>query len=294
MELNIPLKLKWQRMRDMPFTMTGHAQAVVIDGDVYIGGGRGTVVMVYAGVWRTLPPYESEWFGMAVVNKQLVLVGGRSVMSPYNTTNQLGVWDAGSQMWTHPFPVMHTPLRSPSAVSYNKWLVVAGGVDNTSHCVAEVKLLDTLSKQWYKCSPLPSACSRMSSAINGNMWYLFSTSPTRVFTVCLDELISQASAAGSVPPMLSPWHTLPLPDKLTTALVLNGALLAVGGLNSSTIHLYQVSSGSWIRAAELPCSRSQCVCIVLPSGEIFLGGGSGGESGVIVGIKRVDIATIVM
>ena len=48
MELQSPLKLKWRRMQDMPFTVTGHAQAVVIGGDVYVGGGTGTVVMVYS------------------------------------------------------------------------------------------------------------------------------------------------------------------------------------------------------------------------------------------------------
>lgn len=292
MELQGPLKLKWRRMQDMPFTMTGHAQAVVIDGDVYIGGGRGTVVMVYSlhtRVWRTLPPYESEWFGMAVVNNQLVLVGGRSVVSVKNVTNMLGVWDVGSQTWTNPFPAMHSPRRSPSAVSYNKWLVVAGGIDNASHNVAVVELLDTLSKQWHTCSSLPSAYSRMSSAINGNMWYLFSTNHTNIFTVCLDELISQASCTSDEQSMLSLWQTLPLLDKSSaqsTALVLNGALLAVGGLD---IQHYQLSSRSWIKAADLPCGRSQCTCVVLPSGEIFVAGGDGRGG---LGIKRVDIATI--
>ena len=295
MELHSPLKLKWRRMQDMPFTMTGHAQAVVIDDDVYVGGGSGTVVMIYSlhtRVWRTLPPYESEWFGMAVLNNQLVLVGGRSIMSVKSMTNLLGVWDVGSQTWTKPFPVMHTPRRSPSAFSYNKWLIVAGGIDNTSCNVADVELLDTLSKQWHNCSPLPSACSRMSSAINGNMWYLFSTSQTSVFTVCLDELISQVSPTSDTLSSLSPWQILSLPNKSSmrsTALVLNGALLAVGGSN---IQHYQLSSRSWIKAADLPCGRSQCACVVLPNGGIFLAGGSSGGCGDL-GIKRVDIATII-
>ena len=294
MELQGPLKLKWRRMQDMPFTMTGHAQAVVIDGDVYVGGGSGTVVMVYSlqtRVWRTLPPYESEWFGMAVVNNQLVLVGGRSIVSAKNTANMLGVWDVGSQTWTNPFPAMHTPRRSPSAISYNKWLVVAGGIDNASHNVSVIEVLDTLSRQWHNCSPLPSACSRMSSSINGNMWYLFSTNHTNIFTVCLDELISQASCPSDERSMLSLWQTLniPLLDKSSaqsTGLVLNGALLAVGGLD---IQHYQLSSRSWVKAADLPCSRSQCACVVLPSGEIFIAGGDGRGG---LGIKRVDIATI--
>lgn len=226
---------------------------------------------------------------MAVVDNQLVLVGGRSIMSVKNMTNVLGVWNVRSQTWTSPFPAMHTPRRSPSAVSYNKWLIVAGGTDSASRNVAVIELLDTLSKQWHNCSPLPSAYSRMSSAINGNMWYLFSTNCTSIFTVCLDELISQALCTSdklSTPPL---WQTLSLPEKSpaqVTALVLSGALLAVGGLN---IQQYKLSASDWVKIADLPSGRSQCACVVLPSGEIFLAGGD--DSGGL-GIKLVDIATV--
>ena len=61
----------------MPFDMTTSIQAVVIGDNVYVGGGFSVsriegVVTVYsltAESWRTLPPYESECFGMAAVNK---------------------------------------------------------------------------------------------------------------------------------------------------------------------------------------------------------------------------------
>ena len=51
MELEIPLTLSWKQGKDMPFTMTNSIQAVVIDDQVYIGGGynfdNGRVVMLY-------------------------------------------------------------------------------------------------------------------------------------------------------------------------------------------------------------------------------------------------------
>ena len=164
-----------------------------------------------------LPPYESRSFGMAAVNNQLILVGGRST-STGKVTNVLGVWDEGSQTWTHPFPVMPTARCSPSVISYQKWLVVAGGYDERDSYSKTVELLDTHSGQWYEGSPLPNGCSRMSSAINGNMWYLsrgyssVGQANKHVFVVCLDELISQAvsqSAGATSPPTPSPWQTLP-------------------------------------------------------------------------------------
>ena len=62
-----------------------------------------------------------KWFGMAAVNNQLVLVGGR-VISNGKKTNMLSMWDELSQRWTRPFPEMPTPRHSPSAISYQKWL----------------------------------------------------------------------------------------------------------------------------------------------------------------------------
>ena len=288
----------------MPNLMADGIQAVVIGSDVYVGGGVGSnaeTVMVYSlqtGTWRTLPPYESKYFGMAVVNNQLVLVGGVST-SIRQVTNVLGLWDERSQTWTHPFPAMPTARWSLSVISCQKWLVTAGGNDEIGSYSNKVELLDTLSGQWYEGSPLPKVCSDMSSAISGNMWYLsrgctsMAKSNKHVFGVCLDVLISQAvsqSAGTASPPTPSPWQTLPeLLVTYSTALIIRGSLLSVGGWYSSTIHLYQPSRRSWIKVGDLPTQREQCACIVLPSGEIFVAGGNSG----IDYTSSVDIATIV-
>ena len=297
----------------MPNIMGNGIQAVVIGSDVYFGGGDGEnvdTVMVYSlqtGTWRTLPPYESMYFGMAVVNNQLVLDGGLST-STGRVTNVLGLWDERSQTWTHPFPVMPTARRSLSVVFYQKWLVTAGGRDRRGLYSNKVELLDTLSGQWYEGSPLPKECSEMSSAISGNMWYLSggvtytflsNTNSTyganiHALCVCLDVLISQAvsqSAGTTSPPTPSPWQTLPeLPVARSTALIIRGSLLAVGGMHSSAIHLYHPSRRSWVKVGDLPTQRWQCACIVLPSGEIFVAGGGIGGIGYC---SRVYIATIV-
>ena len=289
----------------MPNGIGSTIQAVVIGSDVYVGGGRGEnveTVMVYSlqtGTWRTLPSYESWYFGMAVVNNQLVLVGGWSTTTG-QVTNVLGLWDERSQTWTHPFPVMPTARLSLSVVFHQKWLVTAGGRDERGLRSNKVELLDTLSGQWYEGSPLPKKCSEMSSAISGNMWYLsggFTSigDPSRhVLNVCLDVLISQAvsqSAGTTSPPTPSPWQTLPeLPVVHSTALIIRGSLLTVGGMFSSAIHLYQPSRMSWVKVGDLPTRRLTCACIVLPSGEIFVAGGGIGGIGYS---SRVDTATIV-
>ena len=113
----------------MPFCMSNHTQAVtvMIGDNIYVGGGftdstknRGTV-MVYSildtGSWRTLPPYETQWFGMAAVNSQLVLVGG-SITSNDEVTGVL-IISGRSQM--------------SSAINGNMWYL-SGAVFSPGFC----------------------------------------------------------------------------------------------------------------------------------------------------------------
>ena len=303
-ELSIPLKLEWKKGKTMPFGMSAGIQAVVIGGKIYVGGGycilssQRATVMVYSlhtGLWSTLPPYETQYFSMAAVNNQLVLVGGRN-LSTNEIINVLGVWDEESQTWTCPFPMMPTSRGSLSVASYQNWLIVAGGRDERNSRSNKVELLDTLSGQWYEGSPLPNAYSSMSSVISGNMWYLSrgrtsNGAPNkRVLSVCLDELVFQAISGTTSISSSSPWQTLTnTPLTNSTVLVFNGALLAFGGDESSAIHLYQPSTKSWVNVGGLPTERWECACTVLPSGEVFL---VGGGANPYCGYSCVDIATI--
>ena len=278
-----------------------NCQAVMIGDNVYIGGGdtytrsNAQVVMVYntrTKTWAALPPYDSQWFGMAAINDQLVVVGGSKSSSSATATaclgrratNKLGVWDDGLQTWTHPFPDMPTSRHSIFVVSYQRWLVVAGGDNGMGVYLNKVELLDTHSKQWYEGLPLPKGHSSMSSTIYGNMWYLssglfsiFDQASRHVFGVCLDDIIFQAisrSAGTASPSTQSPWQILTdTPLAFSTILILNGALMAIGGKSSSAIHHYQPSRRSWVKVSDLPTKRSRCACVVLPNGEIFVAGG---------------------
>ena len=263
-------------------------------GKVCIGGGGSTsninrqTVMVYdpqLDSFDTLPPYTYRLFSMAVVNRDLLVVVGGKDERTGNMTNNLGVWNKQSKTWTHPLPPMTTACSEPSVVVYkNRWLVIIGGYDGRT-LLSQVEILDTTgSGQWYLAAPLPQPCHRASTATIGNMCYLvdgWSTGgglSSNVYSVCLDDLISQAvpQAAGtSAPSTPSPWTTMPdTPLEGSTALCLNGALVTVGGSGwSTTIYHYQPSSRRWIQAGKLPTGRQYCACTVLPSGELFVAGG---------------------
>ena len=307
-ELNLPLKLKWRRGKDLPFVMSEYPKVAMLKEKVYIGGGYALfniemqIVLVYdpkQDSYDTLPPYTFKSFSMAVVNNQLVLVGGRDVQTS-RLTNQLGVWNEQSKRWTHPLPLMTRACRSPSVATHNnRWLVVMGGYDDKTQ-ISRVEILDTDSTQWYHAASLPQPLSSALPAIIGNMCYLLGGitkggGSKKVFSVCLDDLISQAvsqPASASAPPTPSPWQSLPdTPLGRSTALAFNGALLAIGGGDypeSTAIYHYQPSSRSWIEAGELPTKRCHCTCTVLPSGDLYVAGGVCDA----YADQRVDIASV--
>ena len=298
-ELKLPLQLEWRRVKDMPLVMGSYPQAVIVKGKVYIGG-AGTVVVYdpQCDQWTSLRPYGCESFGMAVVNNQLVVVGGIDIQTD-KKTNKLGVWNELFGRWAHPFPSMHTARQSPEVVTHdNRWMVVVGDFDNRTTVteISKVEILDISSYngRWHIAigAPITQSLYKLTSAVIGNVFILFGGAIRRgaAMQVCLDDLISYATvpqpAGMSTLPIPSPWQTLPkAPLEGSSALVINGALLAIGGVGSKDIHLYQPSSRSWVKAGELPTERSACVCIVLPSGELLVTGGEVNE-------RRVDIACV--
>ena len=246
--------------------------------------------------YDTLPPYTYTRFSMAVVNNQLVLVGGEDVQTK-KKTNKLGVWNEQSEGWTHPLPPMTTACSSPSVATHsNRWLVVIGGYDDIT-TLSRVEILDTTeSKQWYHAASLPQPRAQALPATIGNVCYFLGGYTKRyavskkVFSVCLDDLISQAVSlptSASAPPTPPPWQSLPdTPLAGSTALAFNGALLAVGGgLRNTAIYHYQPSSRSWIKAGEMPTERHACTCTVLPGGDLYVAGGGGTD-------QQVDIASL--
>ena len=288
--------------------MYRYPSAVVFKDKVYLGGGTAPrdsqSVIVYdteQDSCDTLPPYTFKWFSMMVINNQLVLVGGLDEQTGKVMSN-LGVWNEQSKRWTHPLPSMTIACHSPSVTTHNdRWLVVIGGLGNDT-VLSRVEILDTTdSRQWYHAALLPQPLRCALPATIGNMCYLLGgftegrKLSKKVFSVCLDDLISEAvsqPASANALPTPSPWQSLPdTPLALSTGLAFNGSLLAVGGGStpSSPIYHYQPSSRRWVEAGEPPKGRSgctcACTCTVLPSGDLFVAGGIGAE-------RRVDIASV--
>ena len=298
--------------------MSFYPQTVVLKGRVYFGGGsspfsylvHNTVVIVYdpeRSQWTPLPQYRYAYFTMTVIKEQLVLVGGRSMRTNL-TTGVIGAWEEKTRKWVHPLPPMPTTCDAATAIAHDdKWLVVAGGRDDGYRSLSKVDILNLSTKQWHTGAPLPQPSHKMTAAVlSGTAVLLGGASGdfhNKVFSVCLDQLISQALFSDTHHTPASQWLTLPdTPASLSTALALKGTLLAVGGVKnedlnlSSPIYLYRPSSESWVETGKLPVSRITCACTVLPSGEVFIAGGAvptpHGQTSVPEPPTEVDIAML--
>ncbi len=280
---------------------TNRACAVVLNGKVYIGGGfadRGHQYIIQVCTpesdgWSRLPECPVKWFAMAVVNQQLVLVGGYSRYGRYQST--ILVWDSTSQRWTTPYPNMLAARYSPTAVGYQQFLVVAGGYDGSY--LTTVEVLNMSTKRWSTASSLPIGCSWLTPAVVGDTLYLLrgytgrSSLNKQMFSISLPALISHAVSTPRAPPPT--WKATDTEPNYSTAVSLYDSLLAVGGKDdqnrrSSAIHLYNPQTRQWTKVGDVPVALSECSCTVLPSGElIVLGGfGEGGYS------TKLYIATV--
>ena len=276
--------------------MTRDIQSVVVQGTLYFGGGSAGqggdnyMVMTYdihSHKCHQLPPYMDRDFAMTVVRNQLVLVGGRDRRGA--VTDHLGVWKADGMRWTHSYPSMPTARYNSSAVTYKKWLVVAGGISDFGN-LSVVEVLDLDSERWCKATSTPSPWSSMRSSTIGDMWYLMGgrsfEGADKIYSVSLPALISRSNTTSS---SKSPNQMMPgLGCSYSTPLCTGGSLFVVGGWNIkdciavSTIHRYLPRIKKWISVGDLPSARYNCTCVVTPSGEVLVAGGYGNNSSKVL------------
>ena len=268
--------------------MKSSVQAVVMQGMVYVGGGNilswsdyKYKVMVYdihLGKWATLPPYKTCFFGMTVIDNQLVLLGG--IDAGGASSKVLGAWRTASKEWVHPYPDMPTAHSSCSAVTYKEWLVVAGGKPEKGKYLASVEVMNTSNKQWSTAPPLPVGWSEMEAAIVGDMCYFmggFISGGTtkKVFSVSLQALLNPKSSSERDRQI---WKEISELDVIySTPLSISGSLFALGGRKDgkdlTTIQLYQPETGKWLKVGDLPHPRCLCTSAMINDREVMVVGG---------------------
>lgn len=288
--------------------MTNHPQVVVLNGNLYVGGGytsqnedAATILEFICSEsplkWRKLPQCNVKDFGLAAVSDKLVTVGGTDIVS-YKKSNEIFQLVPGAQVvkWEKSeFPPLQESRSNPYTVTYKKWLVVIGGDGESGMLNTVVKLNTSVNESaWLNCPPFPVKVSEMSAAIVDNKLYVFGNTVSSsmgginsqsksVFCATPDLLVSAPVELQSV------WTQLPdVPLKASTALsavLPRSELFAVGGIEKSTqrasrnVYYYKPDSKEWCKYCDLPKAVYQCACIQLPGDyRILIIGGSTGHT----------------
>ena len=282
-----------------------HAQAVVVNGELYIGGGETdsdeTNCQLYKYIpsqerWSEAYPCPVRYFGLGKLSQQPVLVGGVDKESKQVSNTFYVFDDASSQKHLRAIAPMPTPRSHPCVVSHQSGLIVAGGCGERAP-LTTVELFKDATKQWYKADPLPTPCAMLSSATIDDMCYLLGgEKPTNIgkndtvstrlilcapITALLKKAIPTDETAKP-DPKTSVWK--PMENTLhrhSAAVNLGEMLLAVAGDNSTmlakdikqTIYAYCLTRKNWVHIADLPEPCTMCTAVALPSQEILIIGG---------------------
>lgn len=302
----------------LPFMMTNYIQSVAIQRRLYLGGGVAAddadrlKIMYYdipSEEWGTLPrPYRAIYFAMAAIKDQLVLVGGlnRNGLDG-KPSHLLGAWDGDE--WTCLYPGMPTARCGCSAVVYNEWLVVAGGISQSKgkrETLSSVEVLNTNSKQWYTGHPTLRPLYCMKTAVVGDKGFFMggtdetgSSDIMDVYQVNIRNLINNLSIPTqdfSIAPKACSkiWEKVSGLLFGSTPISIGGSLLAVGGVDKndkfcSAIHLYNPDTEKWEKegVGVLPTPRRYCTCEVISDREVLVAGGE-----IIQPLPNVDFGLI--
>ena len=262
-------------------TDTYSAQAVVIRGIVYVGGGDTRsdgdryLIQQYSptdDTWYTLPPAPVYYFGMAELNGQLVIVGGRT--RQLDVTGRVRTLNSSTQKWVKSIAPMPTARHSPALFSLPSCLTVVGGRNQHNTNLSDVEIFMPHTSQWHKTtSPAPSPLKNMTTVIN-NKCFIAEYGSTKVYQLC----VSLQQTTTDTPQVITEWTNLcDLPHEGCGLGNISGCLLAVGGggLNNpiTTILGFSPITNTWKTVGELPEPRRVCTTVLLPTGELLVMGG---------------------
>ena len=292
----------------MPFEMSYYLQSVAVNGEVYVGGGITTdyesennhTVMKFdfsSGKWTKLLQYSACDFAMVAISNQLVLVGGNANGT---CSKMVGVWQADTESWVHPYPEMSMPRSRCSTAVYKEWCVVAGGWISDGGTTASIEALNTETKQWHSGPSTPKAWTAMKAAVADNVCYFMGgltekeyRYTTEVYSLSLPTLLTQLTteSTNTSEQDNTMWKELTaLTTALSTPLCISGSLLAVGGsidgIDTDVIQQYQPDSEEWIKVGDLPATTTGCSCAEFHGEIIVTGGYCNGH------LKRTDIAKV--
>ena len=276
------ITLDWSDGGRAPFEMS--RGAVVVNGNVaYFMHWNGKMSSYNSSSkrWRELPQCPYIRSSLAVINGQLVAIGGCEDMFKIQTyTNKL-LSQMQQESWVNAFPPMPTKRRDTTTTMLKEHLVVAGGASGpyANEFINTVEVMDTKTLVWSTVASLPLRYSGASATICGDHLYVlggwdYEGKTKSAVTCSMTKLLQSSSPSSS-----SVWHRIAdAPAYLSTCINVKGELLAIGGRNkedkaTAAIHKYNPVNNSWVLISNMPTVRCRSLVAVLSTEMMVIGGG---------------------
>ena len=274
-----------------------NAQAVVVGGRVYVGGGRTTKnetasnIYVYdLDTWEILES-PAQQSALTAYQEKLVLIGGMDVTTK-KVTNEIWVFE---EIWVQPLPPMPTSRRSATAVTVQDNIIVAGGYNSGLLEYLDIVEVYSSDQQWCTADRIPKSCYNMKSVLSNDFIYLMGGAGQGkwVFQCSVKSLLEtckHGARARSPSPVRTAnklqstvWKRLPnSPFDHCCVAAFGGAIAAIGGERflsyKSSFYMYDPLTHAWVHAGEMPVPTSSTCTTTLPDGELLVIGGSSKNS----------------
>ena len=258
--LSMGTTLKWRQCSDIPVGMSA-PQSVVIDDELYVGGGhtieshsksRHTVYKYDSerNAWSDLPLCPVQWFGLGKMCGSVVAVGGYSEKET-SYSNVVFTYDKQTQQWTRSIPPMPTCRCRPCVISCEVGIAVCGGVGTLGTVVSTVEVFRIATRKWSTASPLPVPLAAVRATIvSGNCYLLGGFSQLNTEGARPECFSANTTTLFQSSPRDSVWEQLADIGPGCCPVGINQSLVAVGG--GDMMRAYSASTNSWVEIGHLP------------------------------------------
>ena len=310
------LKMNWRSITSVPSSLHRGASAYH-DGIVYLAfKAKMFSYSIATEHWTRLPNCPQADGSLVMTNEFPTIIGGERNGRVTNSLITL-MGHTNESDWIESFPKMPTARAYSSAVKCNGHVIVIGGCSSMKLggdgvlSVVEVLEIGEIESMWFTVSSLCHPLANASAVIyHGHVMLIGGTDSygeTLTNLKCsIQELLNTKMKTttnghhreGSNPRSGSSlvWKYM-TESKLvhSTAVVINGHLLAMGGVSSqhkSTTYMFRYNyfSSLWEQVGLMNVARSLCYAVCLPNNEIMVAGGNTSNPQTITNLA--EIATI--
>ena len=305
LEKELKLTLKWEPLCEAAPCKMKRGSATVCGSMAYFRPAFSRKLYSYNSdkeKWSTLLDCPQDHCILTVINGIVTVVGGGQSSSFTNKLLSLAVSKNRTWEWVEHFPHMKIKCRRTAVACSGKVLLVVGGEGEGDTKLDTVEVMDTDTLQWSTVSSLPHPLSDAIATVCGDRVYIIGGKDKggsymkSVLNCSLNDLLKSQT-------MESIWHEIAsLPITLSTSVILNGQLLAVGGKYShldnravdskikatNEIFLYDTKTNTWKVINCMSTPRYWCLAAVLPGNKLMVVGGCNDFE-----TNKVEIATAV-